>query len=390
VTGVEAGTLVVCVVGGAAFGAVGMYAVAFSLRKKSEAESLQEREALKGHFATVSAEVFKAATDQFLSLAQSRLETEQVRAGGELDERRRAVEAAVGQLAQKLGTYEELMRQFEGDRTKKYGSLEEQLRRTAQTTDELRQTAEGLRAALSNPRARGQWGERMADDILRTAGLLENVQYLKNRAQETTATRPDFTFLLPDGHKLNMDVKFPLDNYLRMVNAGAEEEAARHKAEFLRDVKARIKELQKREYINPEENTLDYVLLFIPNERIYAFMLESAPGIVDEALAQKVVLASPFSLYAVLAIVRQSFENFHFAQTTQEVVKLISAFASAYEKFKERFLRLGEQLDRTAQVYQEIAGPSVKRLDQAIARIESARRGAEGAPAEDAGVPDRA
>ncbi|HVE12665.1 MAG TPA: DNA recombination protein RmuC, partial [Elusimicrobiota bacterium] len=260
----EAGALVVCVASGAAFGAVGMYVVAFSLKKKSDAEAIQEREALKGQFASVSAEVFKAATEQFLALAQSRLETEQVRAAGDLDERRRAVETAVGQLSEKLTAYEGLMRGFETDRDKKYGSLEEQLKKTAQTTDALRAATEGLKATLSNPAARGQWGERMADDILRAAGLQENVQYLKNRVQDSVATRPDFTFLLPEGRRLHMDVKFPLDNYLRMVQAESKEAQEGFRKEFLRDARKQIKDLTKRDYINPEEGTLDYVVLFVP------------------------------------------------------------------------------------------------------------------------------
>src|SRR5207245_123498 len=143
-----------------------------------------------------------------------------------------------------------LMREFEAERGRKYGSLEKGLKDASETTSKLASTTEGLRALLDNSRARGQWGERMADDILRASGLQENVQYLKNRAQENSASRPDFTFLMPDGHKLNMDVKFPLDNYLRLVNASADEERERFKDQFLRDVKNRIKEIQKRDYIN--------------------------------------------------------------------------------------------------------------------------------------------
>lgn len=366
---------VAAVLAGAVLGALGVYAVAFSVRKKSEAEELQAREDLKGHFSAVSSEALRNATDQFLKLAESRLSTERVRADAGLDEKRKAVETAVSQLQERLKSYEELMRRFEADRGQKYGSLEEQLRKTARTTEQLQETTSRLYSVLTNSRARGQWGERMAEDILRAVGLLENVQYVRNRVQDTAATRPDFTFMLPDGHKLHMDVKFPLDNYLRMCEAAAEEEKARFKNEFLKDVRARVKELTKRSYVNPEERTLDYLVLFIPNEQVYAFTLESLPGIVDEALAQKVVLASPFSLYALLAVVRQAFENFHFSQATRDVIKFIGSFRQAYEKFKGRLDKLGEQIDRTAAVYAEVTGPSYKMLDQAVARIEKVREG---------------
>ena len=354
---------------GALIAGAAFYLVFFSVRKNEEAERLRLREDFRG----------------LLELSEQKLETERVRRASELDEKKQAVENAVSKLTEQLKGYETLVRQFEAERRQKYGSLEEKLRETTETTGRLAATTEGLRQLLDNSRARGQWGERMADDILRASGLQENIQYLKNRSQETVATRPDFTFLLPDRHKLHMDVKFPLDNYLRMANAGAEAERERFKADFLRDVKARVKEIQKRDYINPAEQTLDYVLLFIPNEQVYGFIHEAFPGLVDEALSQKVVLCSPFSLYAVLGVVRQAFDNFHFAQATQEVLKLISGFASAYERFRDRFAELGLRLEKASEVYRDIGDKSFRQLESAVSKIERARKG-EGA---EAGPPEK-
>ena len=363
--------LLIAVSVGALLGAFGAYALYFSMRKNSEAEDRQRREDLKGQFAAVSSEVMQTATDQLLKLAESRLETGRVKADADLEEKRKAVESTVGQLSEKLKSYEKLIREFESDRAQKYGSIEQQLKKTTETTRELQFTTEKLNAVLSNSRARGQWGERMAGDILRTAGLMENVQFVQNKAQDTVSTRPDFTFFLPDKHKFHMDVKFPLDNYLRMMNAEGDEEKEKFKNDFLKDVKARIKEIQNRSYINPQEQTLDYVILFIPNETVYGFVLENMPTMVDEALAQKVILCSPFSLYAVISIVRQSFDNFHFSRATRDMIKFVASFRKAYEKFKTRFVKLGDQIDKTHAAYQEITGPSYKMLDQAVSRIEN-------------------
>lgn len=357
--------------GGAAVAAVIFYLIFFSARKNNEAERARDREDLRG----------------LLDLAEQKFETERVRGRSELEEKRQAVETAVRQLSEQLKQSEALIRDFEAERREKYGSLEKSLKDASETTGKLAASTEGLRALLDNSRARGQWGERMADDILRCSGLQENIQYLKNRSQDTVATRPDFTFLLPDRHKFHMDVKFPLDNYLRLVNASGEEDKERYKADFLRDVKARIKEIQKREYINPAEQTLDYVLLFIPNEQVYGFIHEACPGLVDEALAQKVVLCSPFTLYAVLSVVRQAFENFHFTQATQEVLKLISSFGAAYEKFRERFMELGQRLSKAEELYHDISETSFRRLDSAILKIEKVRKGGGNGDDENAALP---
>ncbi|MBI4375823.1 MAG: DNA recombination protein RmuC [Elusimicrobia bacterium] len=344
---------------GAAAATFAFVLIFFSLRKNMDAERARDREELRG----------------WLELAGQKWETERVKHQSELDEKRKAVETAVGRLSEQIGQCESLVREFEVERREKYGSLEKTLKDASESTGRLAAATEGLRSLLDNSRARGQWGERMAEDILRASGLKENVQYLKNRVQETSSTRPDFTFLLPDGHRLHMDVKFPLDNYVRMMNASSGEEKSRFKADFLRDAKARVKEIRNRDYINPAERTLDYVLLFIPNEQVYGFIHDASPGLLDEALAQKVVLCSPFTLYAVLAVVRQSFENFHFAQKTQEIVKLISNFAAAYEKFRERFADLGQRLQKASELYEDISQTSFRKLDSTILKIEKVRHG---------------
>lgn len=341
-------------VAGAAF-----YLVFFTSRKNDEALRAQLREDLR----------------QTMELEAQKRETDRVRYQSDLDEKRKAVETAVGQLTDRLKDYEKLVRAFEADRGQKFGSLEKGLQETMAATQKLSATTEGLRSLLDNSRARGAWGERMAEDILRASGLQENVQYTHNKTQDASATRPDFTFMLPDGHRVHMDVKFPFENYVRMSNASNEEDKARFKAEFLRDVKNRVKEVQKRDYVNTSELTLDYLILFIPNEQVYGFIHEALPTLLDEALRQKVVLCSPSTLYAVLAVIRQAFDNFYFNEATQEVLKLIGNFGAAYEKFRERFGDLGERLDKARELYEDISQTSFKRLDQTIAKIDKARKG---------------
>ncbi len=137
----------------------------------------------------------------------------------------------------------------------------------------------------------------MAEDVLRLAGFIENVNYVKQKAVEGGRSIPDFTFLLPNDLKLNMDVKFPLDNYMRFLEAHSESDKEKFRSNFLRDVKARVKEITSREYINPEMNTVDYALLFIPNEQVYAFIHEQDSSIIDEGLKNKVIFCSPMTLY---------------------------------------------------------------------------------------------
>ena len=122
-------------------------------------------------------------------------------------------------MTTKLEDASKLMKELEKDRAEKFGELAEQLKKTGEQTTRLTETTVTLREALSSTKARGQWGERMAEDVLRLAGLIENVNYVKQKAIEEGQARPDFTFLLPNHMKLNMDVKFPLDNYMKFLEA---------------------------------------------------------------------------------------------------------------------------------------------------------------------------
>lgn len=174
-----------------------------------------------------------------------------------------------------------------------------------------------------------------------------------------------------------MDVKFPLSNYLAMTKATDKNEQERYCKEFFRDVKNRIRELKKREYISREEQTLDSVILFIPNEQIFGFIDRNAPDIRAEALEQKILLTSPYSLYGVLSIVRHAYDNFHFKESANEILKLIGQFTDDYENFKKRFLDLGESLDRTREKYADVSEKSFKKLDLRIKKLEDFRKGQE-------------
>ena len=228
----------------------------------------------------------------------------------ELDAKKSLIDQQLQRMTSELENVSKLMKELEKDRIEKFGELTSQLKVASEQTTSLMQTTNMLRETLASTKARGQWGERMAEDVLRLAGFIENVNYSKQKAIEGVGSRPDFTFMLPRGLKVNMDVKFPLDNYIKFLEVSSESEKEKYRNDFLRDVKARIKEVTTREYINPEQNTVDYVLLFIPNEQIYAFIHEQDSSILDDGIKNRVIFCSPITLFAVLAVIRQAVDNF--------------------------------------------------------------------------------
>lgn len=292
----------------------------------------------------------------------------------ELEGKKELIDRTLIDMKGELERVQELVTGFEKDRGKKYGELSNQLRYTAEQTGKLTETTSGLREALSSTKARGQWGERMAEDVLRLAGLVEGLNYHKQKALESSGARPDYTFLLPQGLKVNMDVKFPLDNYLLYLEAAGEQEKDAFKTRFLKDVRARIKEVTTRDYIDPEANTVDCVIVFIPNEQVYSFIHEHDNRVLDDALKAKVILCSPLTLYAILAVIRQAVDNFNLQNTSTEILSLFGAFNKQWKAFTDSFEKMGKKIQEAQKEFDAMSLTRRNQLERPLRKIEDLRK----------------
>lgn len=312
----------------------------------------------------------RASNEELLD-HQRRLTVEQ------LDGRRAAFEERVGAVAEELGRVRALVREFEDQRGAKLDRLAGQLHAQQEGIAALATTTQSLREALVSTKVRGQWGERMAEDVLRLAGFLEDVQYRKQAALGCGRGIPDFTFLLPQGQVLYMDVKFPLDNYLRFLDAATEPDRRRFRDDFLRDVRAKVKELAGREYASAS-SSLDCVLLFIPNEQLYAFIQEQDGAIFDEALRRQIVFCSPLTLFAVLAVIRQAIDSFRVERTAKEILTVLGGFQHQWEAFVGQMDKLGGRIDGAAREFEALVGTRRRMLERQIDRVEMLRAGGGG------------
>ena len=213
----------------------------------------------------------------------------------------------------------------------------------------------------------------MAEDVLRFAGFVEGINYLKQKTQETTSSRPDYTFLLPQDLKLNMDVKFPLSSYSQYMDEAADVVKETHKQQFLRDVRQRIKEVTTRDYINPQEKTLDYVLVFVPNEQVYCFINENDGSMMDDALKSRVVLCSPLTLYAILAVIRKAVDNFTLSRTAADIMGYLGEFDKQWLEFKKCMEATGKHLDLAQAEFQKLTATRTRMLERSLKHISDLR-----------------
>ncbi|MBA00978.1 MAG: hypothetical protein CL752_00970 [Chloroflexi bacterium] len=259
------------------------------------------------------------------------------------------------------------------DRIRTFTQLDTIIKDQAGNMTNLQKSTENLNAILQSGQSRGQWGERMAEDILKSAGFIENIQYMRNKTMSSNSNRPDFTFLLPENRILNMDVKFPFAAFIRYLDSDDEKIKLNFKNEFIRDAKQRVKEILTRGYIDPENGTLDYVLLFIPNEQVYGFIHEHAPDFLDDALRQKVVLCSPYTLFAILGVIRQTLENFNLSQKTNEILTTLAIFSDEWEKYKISTEKVAKSMELSNKNFEEIIGVRMRALDARIKDIHKIR-----------------
>jgi DNA recombination protein RmuC len=329
--------------------------------------------ALRGEIATLQQQALQQNNEQFLTLAESRLQAETGRGEEQLKARQSEIDRSVRQIAESLESMTKFVQTVDAKRAEsitKLGSVMEESRRA---TAALGATTAELNRALSGGQTRGQWGERMAEDVLRIAGLLEGVNYLKNTQISGGVTRPDYTFLLPQQRVLHMDVKFPLSAYLRFLEAESDRDRDDATKDFLGDVRARIQEVTTREYIDPSHDTLDYMLVFIPNEQVYGFIHEQDATIAEEALRKRVVLCSPLTLFAILAVIRQSMENFQLEQHANEMLGAMGEFNKQWELFKKSWDDVGRRLEQTTKAYDTMSGTRTRQLDRRLAAVERLR-----------------
>jgi DNA recombination protein RmuC len=304
-----------------------------------------------------------------------RLATESVTKSGQelLDTKAQVIDATLRgvstDVTKRLNELNTELQNLRESSSRQYGSVEEAVSALAKRTDNLKDI-------LSNSQKRGQWGERLAEDILRSAGFVEGKNYSKQQQIEGGG-KPDYRFEMPPDRVLFMDVKFPLDQYSLYIAAEDDAVRAQAKKQFLDALHGHITALAKRDYLDKaDNNTIDYVLMFVPNESISSFVHEADPELIDTALEQKVVLCTPLTLYAFLVVIRQATDSFHTEQNAADIMKRINLFNKEWVKYTEAVESVEDQFKKMIGTIESINvdGTRFKKLNVQVREIEKIRK----------------
>lgn len=300
------------------------------------------------------------AIDTLVKQSNDKLNDKNLQIQTDLSNKKDAIEKMIKQVSDQLTTVEK-------ERVGSFNSLKESIENSRKITEQLSVTTEGLKKTLSNNQMRGAFGEKVAEDLLKQIGFVIGEQYTKQESEGSN--RPDFTIYLPDKTKINVDSKFPYSNITKMSETDDPSQKTQYLKLFEQDVKKKISDVSNRNYINPEENTVDFVVVFIPNEMIFSFIYEKFPDVLEEAFNKKIIFAGPFSFTAILRMVRQAYENFRFQKNVQGIIAQIKIFGTEFEKYNEEFSKIGDRIESLHKQYDEVNNTRSKKLQKVVDKI---------------------
>ncbi len=239
---------------------------------EKEKQLLEEaRVKLADTFAALSAEALKSNNQAFIALAESRFETIQAQARGELAMRQEAIDTTIGPLKHALDRYETQIREMEKSRQTAYGSLEEQLRNLVEVGQRLQRETGNLVTALRTPQVRGRWGEMTLRRVVELAGMSEHCDFVEQETlpSETGRLRPDLIVNLPGGRRIVVDAKVPLQALLDVASAPSEEERKTFLARHGQLVRSHMNQLATRAYWEQFERHPELVVMFLPRRILF-------------------------------------------------------------------------------------------------------------------------
>lgn len=313
--------------------------------------------------------VLQHANQQLISMADQKLSAQSQDIKTDLVNKKTIIEDIVKRLHEELEKSNKRIEEAEKQRIGTYTQLKTELENQRKITEQLSATADGLKKVLSNNQLRGQFGEQVAEDLLKMCGFVHGVDYTYNKTLSDGISRPDFTVLLPDGMKINVDVKFPFNNLQKMIETddiGAKEE---FRKAFERDVKEKIRQITSRAYVNPQDNTVDFAILFVPNEMIFSFLYEKMNEIWADGMKQKIIFAGPFNFTAILRLIRQSYANFTIQKDIRKIITYINVFEQEFVKYNQEFEKIGERITSLTDQYEKVNTTRTKKLLTSVEKI---------------------
>ena len=311
--------------------------------------------AMIDRFKTLSSEALKSSSDQFLKLAEESFKRQHESADSLLKQREQSIDMLIKPITQALKKTEDQIKSIEKDRHSAFGSIGAQIKQMAESQQLLQKETRNLVTALRRPEVRGQWGELTLKRLAELAGMVEYCDFVEQQ-QSSEGMRPDMVVRMPDKRELVVDAKTPLDAYLSAIEAEDIDERDQFLLQHARNMRERVKELSRKAYWDQFRNSPDYVVLFIPGEQFLSAALEQDGKLLEDALASRVVLATPTTIIALLRAVAFGWRQMDVAENAERIQELGEQLYSRVATFVEHLTKMGKNLSGTVDTYNKAVG----------------------------------
>jgi len=309
-------------------------------------------------FSDLANQSLKSNSETFLRLAEQNLGTQQEKAKRELGEREQAVENLVKPIREALQDSQRQIAELEKSRSEAYGSIKSQLENMQISQVSLARETKNLVNALRRPEVRGRWGEITLRRLVELAGMVEHCDFQEqvHSSTDDKIIRPDMIVRMPDQRDLVVDVKTPLDAYLEAIEATDDAQRQLGLKRHARNVREHVRKLASKAYWEQFSNSPEFVILFIPGDQFLSAALNEDPDLIETALSQQIILATPTSFVALLKAVAYGWRQLALADNAEEIRRLAEDLYGRLRTFVGHMGRVGRQLSSSVEHYNRAVG----------------------------------
>jgi len=348
-------------------GRVADLANALEMERKMNAERITH---MKETFFSLAAEALQRNNEGFLNLANETFKRHQEGAVTDLEKREKAIEGLVKPVKESLDKFETRVQELEKTRIGAYESITAQVHGLLQSQKDLRSETANLVNALKTPRVRGRWGEIQLRRVVELAGMINHCDFLEQQSVTTESgrLRPDLIVRLPGNNTIVVDAKSPLDQYLLAMDAQQDETRRTHLGQYAAQIRGHMSALGNKAYWDQFKPAPEFVFMFLPGESFYSAALEADPALIEGSASQRVIIATPTTLIALLKAVAYGWRQERLAQDAEKIGNLGKELYERLSIMGGHFVGLGTSLNSAIEKYNETVGTLETRV------LVSARR----------------